>query len=192
MQDDPQTITHLLHRWKDGDPAAEERLLALIYPQLHGIAARRLPEDGGAFTLQTTDLVHEAYLRLLEQGVEWHSRTHFFAITARIMRRVVVDYARRRGREKRGGGIAHLSFDETAVLSSESCGAWLDLDQALDELARIDGRSSQVVELRYFAGMTVDEVAEALDTSAATIARSWRFARAWLKQRIGDGEPAPA
>ena len=185
-----QEITRLLGQWKQGDPQAEERLLALIYPHLRGIAARRLPEDGQAFTLETADLVHEAYLKLLDQGSDWQNRAHFFAVAARVMRRIVVDYARRRGRVKRGGEQVRLSLDEAPTLAASNSSAWLDLDEALGELTRIDPRAARVVELKFFAGMKVEETAELLDTSPATIARSWRFARAWLLQRIG-GPPSP-
>ena len=185
-------ITRLLGRWRRGDVGAEERLLDLIYPELRGIAARRLPEDERGFTLETADLVHEAYIKLLDQGSDWQNRAHFFAVAARVMRRIVVDYARRRGRSKRGGDRIRLSLDEAPTLADRNTDAWLELDSALAQLARIDERAARVVELRFFAGMTVEEVAGLLETSPATVARSWRFARAWLLQRIGGSSDEEA
>ena len=180
-------ISRLLARWRDGDAAAEERLLGLIYPQLHSMAARRRPPAGGDLTLQTTDLVHEAYLRLLGQQEGWHNRAHFFAIAARVMRRVVIDFARRRARDKRGGEVRTVTVEEVRDLLQTSPREWIDLDRALEELGTIDGRAARLVELRFFAGSTVPEAAEILDCSEPTAARDWRFARAWLRQRLTGG-----
>ncbi len=187
-------ITTLLADWRGGDSQAEERLMALIYPQLRRIAAGRLPRDGGRFTLETGDLVQEAYLGLVGQDAEWSNRGHFFAVAARLMRRIVIDYARRRSRVKRGGGQGCVTLDDEAPeLTRENVAGWLDLDAALTELARIDARAARIVELRFFAGMTVDEAARMLGLSAATVTRNWRFARSWLRQRMADrGEAAAA
>ena len=180
-------INRLLARWGEGDAAAEERLLALIYPQLQAMAALRRPQQGGDLILQTTDLVHEAYLRLLGQQAGWSNRAHFFAIAARVMRRVVIDDARRRGREKRGGEVQWVALEEVSELPRTTPREWIDLDRALDGLAAIDERAARLVELRYFAGLTVEEAAGILGCSEPTAARDWRFARAWLRQRLADG-----
>ncbi len=177
-------ITTLLADWRGGDSQAEERLMALIYPQLRRIAAGRLPRDGGRFTLETGDLVQEAYLGLVGQDAEWSNRGHFFAVAARLMRRIVIDYARRRSRVKRGGGQGCVTLDDAPEMNRENVTGWLDLDAALNELARIDARAARIVELRFFAGMTVDEVARLLSLGVATIARDWRFARSWLRHRM--------
>ncbi len=177
-------ITRLLGEWRTGDEQAEERLIALVYPQLRRIAALRLPRDDRGFTLDTSDLVQEAYLKLLGQNAEWADRSHFFAVAARLMRRIVVDYARRRSRAKRGGGRRGLPLEEVPELTSDNAVDWLDLDAALDELARIDARAARVVELRFFAGMKGGETADLLGVGSATVARDWRFARSWLRHRI--------
>ncbi len=190
-----QEITTLLADWRGGDDQAEERLMALIYPQLRRIAARRLPRDDRPFTLETGDLVQEAYLMLLGQDAEWQDRAHFFSVAALLMRRIVVDYARRRSRAKRGGGQPHVTLDEASELTRGNAAGWLDLDAALTKLARIDARAARIVELRFFTGMTVDEVAQALDLSPATVTRNWRFARSWLRRRMaagGENAAAPA
>lgn len=189
--DTSREITNLLSDWRGGDPQVEERLMALIYPHLRQIAARRLPRDDRRFTLETTDLVHEAYLMLLGQDAEWRNRAHFFAVAARLMRRIVIDYARRRSRVKRGGRQSRVDLEEAPELSRDNAAGWLDLDTALDELTRIDTRAARIVELRFFAGMTVDEVARLLRLSSATVTRNWRFARSWLKHRI-TARDAPA
>ncbi len=180
----PQEITTLLADWRGGDAEAEERLMALIYPQLRRIAAQRLPRDNRQFTLETCDLVQEAYLMLVGQEADWSNRAHFFAVAARLMRRIVIDYARRRSRAKRGGGQRCVTLDDAPEMNQENVTGWLDLDAALNELARIDARAARIVELRFFAGMTVDEVARLLSLGVATIARDWRFARSWLRHRM--------
>ncbi len=186
-----QEITNLLADWRGGDAQAQERLMALIYPQLRQIAARRLPREDRRFTLETGDLVQEAYLMLLGQDAEWHNRAHFFSVAARLMRRIVIDYARRRSRVKRGGGQTPVTLDEIPQLTRANAAGWLDLDAALTELARIDARAARIVELRFFAGMTVDEAAQILGLSAATVTRNWRFARSWLRQRMADRGETP-
>lgn len=186
-----QEITALLAGWRGGDSRAEERLMALIYPELRRIAAQRLPRDDRRFTLETGDLVQEAYLMLVGQQAEWGNRAHFFSVAARLMRRIVIDYARRRSRVKRGGGQRCVTLDDAPEVNRNNVTGWLDLDAALAELARIDARAARIVELRFFAGMTVDEVARLLDLGVATVTRDWRFARSWLRHRMADrGETA--
>lgn len=177
-------ITGLLSAWQKGEAEAEDRLLRLIYPQLRKIAAGRLPPGHRPITLRTTDLVHEAYLKLLGQQASWQNRSQFFAVTARLMRRIVIDYARRRCSEKRGSGEAHLTLEGVAEMVPVERVDWLDLDAAMEELARIDPRAAQVVELRFFAGMTVDEIAQGLGWGTASVGRRWRFAKAWLRRRM--------
>ncbi len=181
-------ITALLSAWQQGEPEAENRLLEAIYPQLRKIAAGRLPAGQNHLTLRTTDLVHEAYLKLLGQQSGWQNRSQFFAVTARLMRRIVIDYARRRCSEKRGSGEAHLTLEGVAEQAPVKMTEWLDLDAALEELARIDERAARVVELRFFVGMTVDEIAEGLGWGSASVGRRWRFAKAWLRRRMASSE----
>lgn len=163
-----------------------------LYPQLLAIAAGRLPHGAAGFTLDTREVVHEAYLKILGQETPWANRAHFLAVSARVMRRVVLDHLRRRGREKRGGGAPHLPLDEVAVPVAPESVDWLALDQALNELEEVDGKAARVVELRFFSGMTLAETATALEVSSSTVERSWRFARAWLENRLtGDGPEKP-
>lgn len=184
-------ITDLLHR--RGEEEVEDRLVELLYPSLRAIAANRLAGADRGVTLDTRDLVHEAYLRMLSQNTPWENRAHFLAVCARVMRRVVVDRMRRRGRGKRGAGVVRVPLDEEVAQSVADGAAaepfdWLELDAALKELAEIDPRAEKVVELRYFSGMTLAEVATAMEVSSSTVERTWRFARAWLEQRLGGGE----
>jgi RNA polymerase sigma factor (TIGR02999 family) len=181
-------ITLMLQRWQGGDKEAETALLQAIYPLLHAIAARRL-RGGGTITWQATELVNEAYLKLLDQRrARFNDRGHFFAIAARVMRRVVVDHYRGREAQKRGGDVAVVSLHELES-SAEPAASNLDLlelDRLLLELETIDARCAQVVELRYFAGLSVEETAQALDQSERTVKRDWQFARTWLQAQL-DG-----
>lgn len=186
--DDPRDITELLHGWRNGCKEDETALFTRIYPLLRQLAAQRLRRSG-QITWQPTDLVGEAYARLFPgQRADFRNRQHFLAIAARVMRRVVADHFRERGAEKRGGLNAPVSLEQ---LGSESEAAeapriadLVEIDRLLDELAKIDGRAVEIVELRYFAGLSVPEVGAALDLSERTVKRSWQFARAWLHERL--------
>lgn len=182
-----QNITHLLKEWRDGDERALDRLTPLVYEELRQQAARYLRRERAGHTLQTTALINEAYLRLIDaKDVQWQSRAHFFAIAANLMRRVLVDHARRRDAEKRGGAQLRLTLDETLAVTSTAEVDVLAIDQALNKLSTIDSQQALVVELRFFSGMSVEETAAALGVSPATVKRDWSVARAWLRREI-DG-----
>jgi RNA polymerase sigma factor (TIGR02999 family) len=182
----PQDISRLLRQWSDGDHAALEELLPLVYEELHRQAARYLRRERAGHTLQTTALIHEAYLRLIDQrDVQWESRTHFFAIAAQMMRRVLVDYGRAKHREKRGGNDVQLPIEVVTLVADEGNGIDLiELDEALTRLAKMDQQQARVVELRYFGGLSLEETAEALRFSRATVARDWDVAKAWLRREM--------
>ena len=182
----PPDISRLLRQWSDGNRAALEDLLPLVYDELHRQAARYLRRERVGHTLQTTALIHEAYLRLIDQrDVQWQSRTHFFAIAAQIMRRVLIDYARAKHREKRGGDDVRLSLDAVnLVVTDENSVDLIALDQALQRLAELDEQQARVVELRYFGGLSLEETAEVLHISRATTARDWDVAKAWLRREL--------
>jgi len=186
----PGQATQLLIDWSGGDTAALEKLTPLIYDELHRLAHRFLRRERGGHTLQTTALVNEAYLRLVNQrNLRWQNRAHFFAIAAHVMRRILIDYARRRRYAKRGGGAPHVSLDEVAVLSEERAADLIALDEALDSLASIDPQQSRVVELRFFGGLTVKETAEVLKLSHDMVKREWSTAKAWLYREMSSGPP---
>lgn len=178
-------ITGLLVNWTDGDEDALERLLPLVERELHRIAHNYMRRENPDHTLQTTALVNEAYLKLIDQKkTRWQNRAHFFAIAAKIMRRILLNYARDQRRKKRGGNAVQVSLSEAAVVFLERTEELIALDEALDRLAALDERKSRVVELRYFGGLDVDETAEVLKVSPITVMRDWRFARAWLSREI--------
>jgi RNA polymerase sigma-70 factor (ECF subfamily) len=181
-------VTNLLRSWGRGEEDAANRLLAVIYDDLHAQAARAMRREGGEHTLQATALVHEAYLRLVDQKhVDWKNRAHFFAIAAQSMRRVLVDHARGRLAEKRGGGVEKVTLSDAAVgVNDDDAVDVLALHDALERLAALDPDQARVVELRYFGGMNIDETAEALGISAATVKREWAVARAWLKRELSE------
>jgi RNA polymerase sigma factor (TIGR02999 family) len=181
-------ITRLLVDWRSGDQAALDRLLPLVYDELRRVAKGRMRHERADHLLQTTALVHEAYLRLIDQqNVSWQTRAHFFAVAAQVMRHILVDYARGRQRAKRGSGNADLPLHDVAVLSEARTEELMAVHLALENLAVVDPRKGKVFELRYFGGMSVDEAAEALNVSPATVARDWRMAKAWLRREICDG-----
>lgn len=186
-------ITGLLDRWKQGDRSVEQELVSWIYPTLRDLARAQMRRQGGALTLQATELANEAYMRLIkQQGVDWQNRDHFAAISATVLRRVLVDYLRERNAEKRGGGVAMVTLD--GVDSAELPGSgdhldWLALDQALNDLAEADPAVAKVVELRLFSGLEVEQIAACCNSSTATVGRQWRFARNWLSTRLQlDGQ----
>ena len=178
---DPQEVTQLLANWSQGDPTALEKLIPLVYKELRHLAHRYMEGQRPNHTLQTTALVNEAYLRLADQRKpSFTNRSHFFAVAAKAMRQILVDYAKAQQREKRGAGASKVELDEAALISPEQTSAILDVDEALEKLAVLDSRKARVVELRYFGGLNQDEIAEVLKISTVTIRRDWVFARAWL------------
>jgi RNA polymerase sigma factor (TIGR02999 family) len=178
-------ITMLLHRWSDGDPAAGEQLTPIVYSELRRIAKSRLRRENQDRCLESSELVHEAYLRLVEQNrARWKDRAHFFAMCAQIMRRILVDRARTRLRAKRGGGATLMELNEAIIPSASKGYDIIALDDALTALSQMDPQHSRVVELRFFAGLSVDETAEAMHLSVATVNRYWVAARAWLVREL--------
>ena len=194
MSADSENVTRLLQDWGKGDQQALEELLPLIYNELRRLAHNFLYRERPEHTLQTTALVHEAYLKLIDQrDARWQNRAHFFAIAAQAMRRILIDSARRHAAMKRGGPSEKLSLDEALSISVEPDANLLALDEALTALAEIDPQQSRIVELRYFGGLTIEETAEVMKISPATIKREWAMARAWLHQALTENpsEPAP-
>jgi len=182
-----EEVTQLLVAWSDGNQAALDQLMPLIYRELRRLARRRLGSEKADHTLQTTALVHEAYLRLVGQkATQWQNRAHFFAIAAQMMRRILVDYARSRRYTKRGGGAQKVSFEENMAVSSRAA-AVIALDEALTTLAEIDPRKSKMIELRFFGGLSIEETAKVLGVSPGTIKRDWTLAKAWLQHEIDSG-----
>lgn len=182
-----QNITRMLKDWSDGgNREALDQLLPFVYTELHRQASRYLRRERSDHTLQATALIHEAYLKLIDQReVEWQNRAHFFAVAAQAMRRILVDYARHRKREKRGGDDVKLQLDEAAGVSTgEKSIDLVALDEALTRLSKFDERQAKVVELRYFSGMTEEETAEVLSISPATVRRDWNMAKAWLHSQL--------
>jgi RNA polymerase sigma-70 factor (ECF subfamily) len=178
---DPHDITRLLAAWKDGDADALDRLIDLVYPELRRIARQHLKRGRAGGSLESGALANEAYLKLVRAGgIRCENRAHFLALCAQIIRRILVDHARRRGFAKRGGDALRVPLDEILLLAETRGIEVLALDEALDTLARMDGRKSRVVELRYFGGLEIEETAEALGVSVDTVKRDWRMARAWL------------
>src|SRR6202167_5513043 len=182
-------MSGLLRAWSDGDRAALDRLTPIVYDELHRLASRYMRGERPGHSLQATALVNEAYMRLVDyKGMQWQNRAHFFAVSAQLMRRVLVDHARRRNL-KRGGGVQHVSLeDEDAVMMGGDRPAdWVALDGAMDALARLDPRKVQVVEMRFFGGLSVEETAEVLNVSSVTVMRDWSTAKAWLYRELAGG-----
>lgn len=178
-------LTGLLLEWREGDEAALDRLTPLVYDELRRIAHRYVQRERNGHTLQTTALVNEAYLRLAgQQQIDWQNRAHFFAVTAQVMRHILIDHARRRHYAKHGGDARRVSLEDAAVMSQERAAELIALDEALDDLAKLDQRKSRVVELRYFGGLSLEETAEVLEVSLMTVRRDWRAAKAWLFRRM--------
>ncbi|HKU73902.1 MAG TPA: sigma-70 family RNA polymerase sigma factor [Pyrinomonadaceae bacterium] len=184
----PQNITQLLAEWRDGNQSALDELYPLVYDELHRLARRYMSRERKGHTLQTTALINEAYVRLVGQKVNWANRSHFFAISAQIMRRILIDHARRHAYAKRGGGAQQVSLDEAATVTPDQSTELIRLDEALTSLSEMDPRRSQVVELRYFGGLNNEEIAGVLNVSENTVTRDWNMARAWLYQQLtGSG-----
>jgi RNA polymerase sigma-70 factor, ECF subfamily len=183
-------ITQLLHAWREGDHLALERLTPVVYQELHRMAQRYMAREHEGHDLQTTALINEVYLRLVKvKEVEWQDRAHFFAVSARLMRRILTDFARSHGYQKRGGGVQRVPLEEVLTVSG-ACETSVDLvalERALSHLSETDERKSKVVELRFFGGLTVEETAEVLQISPETVMRDWSLARAWLQRELDGG-----
>ena len=192
MTTSPQEVTRLLEDWSNGDKAAFDRLVPVVYDELRRLANHYLRRERPGQTLQTTALVHEAYTRLINyKKMRWQDRAHFFAVAAQVMRRILVERARRRQAAKRGEGMVKVSLAGAAATPDETAAEILALDEALKELAAHDLRKSQLIELRFFGGLTIEETAEVMGLSATTVQREWRAARAWLYRAVTDrGGPA--
>jgi len=185
-QEQPREVTQLLLAWNEGDESALEKLVPLVYNELRRLAKRRVRLERPDHTLQTTALINEAYLRLVDvRNVRWQNRAHFFALCARLMRRILVDYARTRHYAKRGGGAQPVSLDQSPAVSPAPSTDLVAVDDALHALAEVDARKAQVVELRFFGGLTVEESAEVLKVSPETVRRDWKLAKVWLLRELG-------
>jgi RNA polymerase sigma factor (TIGR02999 family) len=185
MSQPTQNVTTLLLDWSRGDKAALDQLIPIVYDELRRQAARYLRRERVGHTLQTTALIHEAYIRLVDQrNVRWQNRAHFYGIAAQLMRRILVDHARSKGRAKRGGSDIRVSLEDSTVVTNSQDLDIVALDQALERLAIIDPQQAKIVELRFFSGLTVEETAEVLSISPATVKREWSMAKAWLHREI--------
>jgi len=181
-------VTQLLADWSSGNQAALEKLIPLVEAELHRLAHHYMNRERAGHTLQTTALVDEAYLRLVGQkNIDWHDRAHFFGIAAKLMRQILVDYARKRHFAKRGGNALHVSLDEAAVVADERASELISLDEALRELAEISPEQSRIVELRFFGGMTIEETAEVVGLSVDKVKRDWSMAKTWLFHELKKG-----
>ena len=184
----PAAVTQLLIDWSNGDENALRQLIPLVHEELRRVARRHMAHERAEHTLQATALVNEAYVRLVDiRQVKWQNRAHFFAMSARLMRRILVDFARSRRYQKRGGGAQQVSLQESMVVSPEPGADLVRLDEALTALAAVDERKAQVVEMRFFGGLSVEETAEALHVSRDTVIRDWKVAKAWLLRELKAG-----
>jgi RNA polymerase sigma factor (TIGR02999 family) len=179
-------VTRLLAAWRDGDATARDALVAKVYPELHRLAEAYMRREGSGHTLQATALIHEAFVRLVEGDVAYADRTHFFAVAARVMRRVLVDHAKTRSRQKRGGGQARITFEEELLVRDGPSDELLALDEALTRLHAMDARKAEAIELHYFGGLKHHEVARVLGISPATVDRDLRLAKAWLYTELSE------
>jgi RNA polymerase sigma factor (TIGR02999 family) len=181
-------VTGLLRAWGRGDEEALQKLMPLVYEQLHAAARRYMAGERPGHTLQTTALIHETYLRLVDiRQINWQDRAHFFAICAQLMRRILIDFARSRGYKKRGGAAPHVNFDEAVLVTAQPDANLVALSEALDRLALVDARKGRVVELRFFGGLGVKETAEVMKVSADTVMRDWKVAKVWLLRELRRG-----
>ncbi len=184
----PQEVTQLLHAWRDGDGSALEKLMPLVYKELHRLAHHYMLGERRGHLLQTSALVNEAYLQLVDaRQVQWQDRAHFFAISANLMRQILVHFARSRDAQKRGGQYRQVSLEESAVMAPHGDADSLELDDALTALAEIDSRKAKVVELRFFGGLTLEETAEAMKSSVTIVWRDWTIAKSWLYREMRHG-----
>jgi len=188
MSPDRQDVTRLLQQWRGGSHEALDQLVPIVYDELRRLAARCLQSERPGHTLRATALVHEAYIRLMDVDIGWQDRTHFYAVAARVVRRILVEYARAHSRKKRGGGEGLLPLDEAVIVGPEAASIVLDLDEALQRLAALDERKSDIIQLLFFGGLTYDETAAALDISPATVHRELTLAKAWLHRELARGE----
>lgn len=180
-----ETVTQLLLAWSDGDATALERLLPYVETELRRLASYHMRREKAGHTLQTTALVNELYLKLVDQTqAKWQNRAHFFAVSAQLMRRILVDYARRQLRSKRGGGVSDVALDEAVIISQEKSEDILSLNDALDRLAKLDPLKARIVELRHFGGLSVEETAEVLKIAEVTVMRHWALAKSWLRREV--------
>jgi RNA polymerase sigma-70 factor, ECF subfamily len=185
---DRHLVTELLHQWSGGNKQALDQLMPVIYDQLHRLASKCLLAERPDHTLRATALVHEAYVRLVESDVEWEDRVHFFAVSARVLRRILVDHAKSRNRDKRGGEFQKIPLDDAILVGSQGDKSIIDLDDALKRLATVDQRKSDLIELLFFGGLTYDEAAAALKISPATVHRELKLAKAWLHRELAKAE----
>jgi len=187
MATSPKSVTQLLIEWRDGDETALEKLLPLVYDELRRLAHYYMRRERPDHTLQTSALINEAYIRLVDhKGMRWQNRSHFYGVASQAMRRVLIDHARSRAYAKRGPGLRAVDLDEAAAVVQQQAADLLALDDALTDLSTIDPRKATIVEMRYFGGMSVDEVGEALGVSPVTVMRDWRAAKAWLLRAISS------
>ncbi len=185
MSDASRQITQLLDQWAGGDHSAFDQLLPLVYEDLHRQAGYMIPRESSGHTLQTTALVHEAYLKLVDQrSAHWQNRAHFFAVASQLMRRILIDHARRRHAAKRGGSNLKIALDEAVAIPGHPDLDILRLNDALESLSQAAPREAQIVEMRFFGGLTIEEIAEVMHLAPITVRRDWNFARAWLYQQL--------
>jgi RNA polymerase sigma factor (TIGR02999 family) len=181
----PPPVTQLLVAWGNGDETARDELMPLVYQELHRLAHHYMKRENPGHTLQTSALVNEAYVKLVDQrDVHWQNRAHFYGIAAELMRRILVDHARSRNYLKRGGGAPHVSLDDALIISEERAAEVLALDDALTGLAKFDLRKSQIIELRFFGGLSIEETAKVLGVSPGTVMHDWTLAKAWLQREM--------
>lgn len=183
-------VTQLLAAWSTGDQAVREQLIAVVYEELHRLAHGYMKRESPGHTLQTSALVNEAFVKLVDQNVKWQNRAHFFGIAAQMMRRILVDHARSRKYAKRGGGAPQLELEEALTVSAERSAEVIAVHEALEEFAKIDARKSQVVELRFFGGLSIEETAHVVGVSPGTVMRDWTMAKAWLYRELSPATPS--
>ena len=188
MSPERKEVTALLQQWRGGDREALDELMPIVYAELRRLAGRCLRSDRREHTLRATALVHEAYLQLMDADVGWQDRAHFYAVAARILRRILVQYARTRSRQKRGGGEAPISLDSAVLVAPEAASTVLELDEALRRLSELDPRKGDIIQLLFFGGLTYDETAAALEISPATVHRELKLAKAWLYREMAQSQ----